>query len=115
MSLDIRMKLDPVRSLAFGAIRDAAGAFIGIGTSLDNPARLILIQNLTDQTLMFSFDGIDDHFPLVRKSGLFEDIAANKTISTGFFLAEGERLYVRYIDVAPTVGAVYLTTFYGVS
>ena len=112
MSIDIRMNLEPVRSLAFGVI---GAAFMGVGTSLENPSRLLLIQNLTDQTLMFSFDGIDDHFPLARNSYFFEDITANKTISAGFFLAKESRLYVRHIGVAPTVGAIYFTTFYGAS
>lgn len=109
MSLAIRLMLEPVRSLAFGSI---GAAYMGVGTSIEKPARVFLIQNLTDESLMFSFDGIDDHLPLPRDGYFVFDIAANKTTESGFFLGEGTRLYVKEIGT-PTVGAVYFTTFYG--
>ena len=40
------------------------------------------------------------------------DIASNKTISQHFYLAEGDRLYVKRVGVA-TSGSVYFTVFYG--
>jgi hypothetical protein len=61
---------------------------------------------------MFSFDGIDDHFPLASSGYLLLDITANKTRESGFFIAEGDRLYVKEV-VTPTSGAVYFTSFYG--
>ena len=72
-----------------------------------------MIQNLTDENLMFSFDGIDDNFPLPANGYILLDVTANKTRDEGFFLAEGERLYVKQITGAPTLGSVYFTTFYG--
>jgi len=86
---------------------------MGVGTSMSRPIRMMMIQNLTDQPMMFSFDGIDDHFPLASNGYLLLDITANKTRSDGFFLAEGQRLYVKYTSLAPAVGSVYFTTFYG--
>jgi hypothetical protein len=109
MSQEIRLGCEPVRSLGFAAI---GAGYVGIGTRLDHPARMIFIQNLTDALLMFSFNGIDDHFPLPTNGFLLLDVTSNKTISQGFFITEGQRLYVKQVEV-PTDGTVYFTSFYG--
>lgn len=107
--LAIRMRAEPVRSLAAASI---GAAYMGVGTAINNPARMILIQNLTDESVMFSLNGVDDHFPLPA-SGLFIlDITSNVSLSQGFFLAQGDRLYVKQLGV-PTTGSVYFTVFYG--
>jgi len=106
---EIRMLPETCRTLAFGGI---VAGYTVVGTPLEHPARIMLIQNLTDETVMFSLDGVHDHFPLSLNGHLIVDITANKTTTSGFFLAEGDRLYVKRIGV-PTAGAVYFTTFYG--
>lgn len=112
MSLAIRLVPEAVRSLGFAAI---GAAYMGVGTAIDNAARIIVIQNLTDEEVMFSFDGLDDHLPLPTRGHLVLDISANKTLQTGFFMAEGQRLYVKHNGVAPTLGHVYFSIFYGQS
>ena len=109
VNLAIRLQFEPLRSLGFGSI---GVGYMGVGTALANPIRQFFIQNLTDETVMFSFDGINDHFPLPSNGFLLDDITSNKTQQGGFFIAEGSRLYVREI-VAPTSGSVYFTTMYG--
>lgn len=109
MSLGIRFRIEPVRTIAAASI-DAS--YMGVGTSLTHPARQIFIQNLTDATLMFSFNGVDDHFPLPANGFFLNDITSNKTINQGFFLAEDERLYVKELGV-PTTGSVYFSVMYG--
>ena len=110
MSLAIRMVPEAVRSLDGAAI---GTVYMGVGTALDNPARIIVIQNLTDAEVMFSFDGIDDHIPLPTRGHIVLDISANKTIQTGFFMAEGQRLSVKHTGSQPTTGSVYFSSFYG--
>jgi hypothetical protein len=110
MSLAIRLTPETVRTLGFAAI---GAAYVGIGATMSRPIRMLVLQNLTDALLMFSFDGINDHLPLPANGYLALDITANKTITQGFFLAEGQRLYCRHLGVAPTVRSTYLTTFYG--
>lgn len=105
----IRFRADTVRSLAFGSI---GAAYMGVGTALTQPIRQFFIQNLTDGTLMFSFDGINDHFPLPRNGFYVSDITANASTPGGWFLAEGDRLYVKEVDT-PTTGSVYFSAFYG--
>lgn len=109
MSIAIRLQVEPVRSLAFGAI---GAGYMGVGTAIDHPARIINVQNLTDETLMFSLNGVDDHFPLPASGFILLDITGNRTVSAGFFIAEGTRLYVKQVGV-PTSGSVYFSVFYG--
>jgi len=111
MSLSIRLRFEAVRTLAFSSV---GSSYMGVGTSLTNPIRQFFIQNLTDKTLMFSFNGVDDHFPLPSNGFFLDDITSNKTQKSGFFLAEGERLYVKEIGGdTPTLGTVYFTVMYG--
>jgi hypothetical protein len=109
MSLSIRFLPETCRSLAFGSV---GASYIGIGTSFTRPIRMLMVQNLTDVSLWFSFDGINDHFPLPTDGYLMLDITANKISSQGFFIAEGQRLYVKDLGI-PSSGSVYVTTFYG--
>lgn len=109
---EIRLQVEPVRTLAF---TDISGTYMGIGSALSNPARLIWLNNLTDGALMCSLNGVDDHFPLPAQSFLILDITSNKTMSHGFYIAEGTRFYVQQLGDAPTLGEVYLTVFYGSS
>ena len=109
MAIEIKVKFEPVRSLAFGSISDI---YMGVGTATDHPARMILLQNFTDADLMLSFDGLEDHIPLKFDSSFILDVSSNKTIDTGFFIEKGTRLYVKEIDT-PATGNVYFTVFYG--
>ena len=103
-------QFEPQRTIAAGAI---GAAYMGVGTAVSHPLRQIFIQNLTDATLQFSFDGINDHFPLPANGFFLDDITTNKTSNTnGFFLPENSRLYVKQLGVA-TTGAVYFTVMYG--
>jgi len=61
---------------------------------------------------MFSFDATTDHIPLPASGYLLIDVTANKSLSQGFYIAEGEKVYVTQIG-APSAGSVYLSVFYG--
>lgn len=121
MSLAIRLTPDKLRYRTFTDIAASGINYIAIGTGaaagapMTRPIRVFLLQNLTDVALMISFDGINDHVPLSNQAYFLFDITSNKTIPQGFFLAEGQSLYVRQLAAldAPTEKAVYLSTFYG--
>lgn len=107
MALNYRFAFDEVRSLAFGSI---GAAYAAIGAQTTDAGRLFMIQNLTDQTLMFSLDGTTDHFPLPANGFLLIDLDANKTIQGGKLeLMARTTFYVRHIGVAPTLGTVYVS------
>ena len=109
MAVEIKVKLEELRSLAHGSI---SATYAGVGTKIDHPARMLLIQNFTDEDLMFSFDGINDHLPIKTETSILLDVSSNKTIDSGFFFEKGTRLYVKEIS-SPSSGNVYFTVFYG--
>jgi hypothetical protein len=107
----VRARFDPVRSLGFASIN---GTLAGVGTELAHPARCVYILNNTDKILSFSFDGINDHIILPALGYWFWDIASNQSLNRGWYLAEGERLYVKALAAGnPTLGSVYFTAMYG--
>ena len=108
-TLAMRLRAEPQRTLDYTAITNA---YMGIGTPAEHPVRILHVMNLTDETLQFSYDGLNDHFPLPANGFLLLDITANKSVSNGFFLAEGKRLYVKELGT-PSSGAVYVTYYYG--
>jgi hypothetical protein len=110
MNASIRLLAEPVRTLAFGSI---VAGYTGIGTGLTNPCRIVFIQNLTDSLLMFSMDGVDDHFPLPSNGYMILDVTGNSNTNLqGFYISRGQRFYVKQIGV-PTSGSVYVSAFYG--
>jgi len=104
--LALRLAIEPLRSLAFGSI---SASYAGIGTSLTNPSRKLLVQNYTDVQLTFSDDGVNDKFVLASGVQLILDEALNHQ---GDYTAAGTRFYVKG---APDSGSVYLSTWYGAS
>jgi hypothetical protein len=107
----LRMIPLPVRSLAFGSI---GAGYAAIGTPIDDSARMMLVQNLTDATVMFSHNGTTDHYPLLPHGAIILDLTTNRTSTTaGFYIGIGTTLYVKYLSSAPTSGSVYVTFFAG--
>lgn len=107
--LSLRLAFEPVRSLAFD---DISSDYLPIGTPLANAARQVFVQNLTDALLMFSFNGVDDHFPLPSEGFFLDDITTNKVVQQGFYIAAGTTLYVKQVNV-PSAGSVYFSSIYG--
>lgn len=100
-----------VRSLAFG---DVEAGFIAIGTATEDSTRMLFVQNLSDQILMFSQDGIDDHFPLVANGFLLMDVMSNRSNSAqGAYIPANTTYFVRHLGVAPTTGTVFVTYWVG--
>lgn len=108
MSLAIRLYPEPLRTIAAGAI---GVGYTAIGTAFDFPSRIFFIQNQTNALLLFSFDGVTDHFALPSQGFLLLDVTANKTVDVGCFILCAT-VYVKQSAV-PTTGSVYLSTFYG--
>lgn len=108
--LATKLKFEPLRSLAFGSI---GATYTAVGTPTEHPMRQFFIQNLTDQLLIFSFDGINDHFVLPVNGFWIEDITTNKSQDIGFYIAQNTTLYVKRSAGAATSGSVYFTVTYG--
>lgn len=108
-ALALRMGIETARTLAFGSI---AAGYTAIGTSLNYPARIIMLVNLTDAHVWISDNGVDNKFVLPTNGQLVIDCTTNKSQDAGLYLPEGSKLYCKRLDV-PTTGSVYFTSFYG--
>jgi hypothetical protein len=104
----IRAAWAPLRSLPFGSILNT---YVGVGTALNTPVRIIHILNNTDALLMFSWDGIKDNFVLPPGGYMVIDLTTNQSGINGFFLPGSKRLYVKQIS-APSTGSVYFSLVY---
>lgn len=108
-NLAVRLVPEPIQSLAAASV---LGTYVLLGT-LHNPSRILQLQNLTDQQVMFSFNGVDDHVTLPSSAFILLDLTANRTnVGVSANVAQGTKIYVKQVGV-PTTGSVYLTTFYG--
>lgn len=108
-NLAVRLVPETIRALAFGSV---AAGYTAIGSALANPCRLLILNNLTDKDLMFSFDGIHDHVAIAGPGSFVLDVSSNKGVSGDLFIAQGTIIYVKRIGT-PGAGAVYVSSFYG--
>lgn len=104
-----RAKFEAIRSRAFGSI---SGSYATVGTATTNPARLIVIQNLTDAPMMFSFDGgTTDNLALAAGSGAVLDFTSDSVSESPMQLPANTQISVKQIS-APTSGSVYVSIIY---
>ena len=109
MPYGIRALFEPIRSRAAG---DIDAGYQAIGTALTQPIRILVVNNLTDESLLFSTNGTDDHFVLPANGFLLLDISSDNTPEQAFFISKGTIFYVKQLGVA-TTGSVYVTAVYG--
>ena len=77
-----------------------------------NPVRILMVQNLTDVTLQFSFEGVNDHFVLPANGFQLLDLMTNQQdTASGFFVATNTTIFVQEIG-SPTTGNVYVSAYY---
>ena len=104
-----KLSVEPQKTAAFGAI---GVGYSAIGTPFSNACSILTVQNLTNAVLQFSFNGVDDHFPLAIDAKQTWDACANRTnAQEGAFFSKGTQMYVKRIGT-PTSGAVYVTVIY---
>lgn len=110
MAYPRRLRYEGLRTLGFAAI---GAAYAAIGTALANPARVIIAKNLTDKSVLFSINGVTDHF--IIPSGGFQliDVTTNKVRDDGFFTDQGTVFYAKQgPSGAPASGSVYIEVIY---
>lgn len=82
--------------------------FYKIGDPLERPARLLKFDNLTNQDVFLSMNGVDA-FTVIPAGGFFlPDVATNSTQAANFLVAEGTQFWAN-AAVAPASGSVYVT------
>ena len=105
MAYNNRFQVDPIRTIAFGGITNV---YANVGAAITDPVRVFVLSNLTDVDVMFSLDGVNDHFIVPRNAFKLFDITANKVRDDGFFLADGTVFYVRDPTATVTTGNVHV-------
>lgn len=108
-NLAVRILPEAVRTLAAAEV---VAGYTAIGTALANPSRILIFQNLTDESVMFSWNGTTDHFALAAGGQFVLDITTNSSTSGAFNASAGTTFYANRIGT-PTTGSVYVSTFYG--
>jgi len=109
----LRIFPQPLQSVSYLLM---STAYINIGTPLPFASRIIQLQNTTDNEVLISWDGINDHQFIPANGFVLLDVMTNKTASQeGWYVGAKTQLYARFpIGSSPaTQGAVYLTSFYG--
>jgi hypothetical protein len=107
--LAIRLKPETVRTLAGTSV---VAGYTAVGTEFLEPSRILILQNLSDEAVMFSFDGVNDHIAVPGPGSFVLDITSNKGVAGALFVAQGTIIYVKRIGT-PTTGSIYVSTFYG--
>lgn len=112
MAKGVSIAFQPLGTLAFGSI---VAGYTAIGNPFTSSVRSVTITNLTDTTLIFSYDGgVTDHDVLPAGAGKLYDFAANASVVSGGMPAfqKGGSVYVKRGGGAPTLGAAYVSAFY---
>lgn len=77
------------------------------------PARLLYVQNLTDQLLLFSTDAVTSKFALPANGFLLLDVGTNKGTPDTASIPAGQGIFVKAPTATlPTTGAIYLSYLY---
>lgn len=111
MAAGNELRAEELRGLAIGSI---GASYVAVGTPIAHPINMFMVQNLTDATMGFSFDGVIDHFVLPPYGMWVADTVTNRQeTNIGLFLGKGTSFYVKKLDTPPVgVGSVYVTTLY---
>lgn len=93
-----------------GVVTDNFFTVIGL---FSQPARIVLAQNLTDQTLIYSFDGSMNNFILPPNGFLLLDVGTNKGTYNTAAMVQGNGLYVKAFPGSnPSLGYAYMSYWY---
>lgn len=109
MGYGTRIRVDPVREIAFGSV---SGTYVAVGTPTADHARIIDFNNGMDQDLYISLDGVTDHFRIASNSFKLLDLSTNKIRDDGLFLSSGTQIYVREVSASVTTGDFWVEVIY---
>lgn len=113
----VRATYQPLRYLPFDEFVNLE--FMRVDTPFDQPPRMLQIDNLTNQNVLISFDGVTTHTIVTRQGSWVHDYCSNQALAGGGLLElpAGPGVYVMGADdnllpVAPTTGALCVTVIY---
>lgn len=105
----LRFQFESLRSVAFGGV---GAAYAVLGSVLANPARIIIITNTTNESVVISDDGTNDKLIIPTASFKLIDVSANRSSKGGLYFKKGLQFYQKRESAAPTSGNVYLEVLF---
>lgn len=87
-----KVAFEPLRFLASG---DLTGSYQELGDPFENLIRICGFTNTHTTDLLFSLDGVTDHFRVPANGFKIYDLATNEWLDQGFFLPAGTQLWVK--------------------
>ena len=106
----IRVRYEPLRSLAFGGI---TSVYAPVGLPFNNPVRILKVSNLTDENILVSLNGVDNHDIVPANAFFLYDYSSNKSDAAGLLeQPQGDQIYVKAETILPVTGNVYVTVVY---
>jgi len=97
---------DQVRAIAYGSITATYQPLLTDSSNIgpfQYPMRLIHLINSTNGIMMVSFDGINDHVPVLAGTGVIYDITSDEDSNESLRMAQNTQVWVKYVT-APTSG-----------
>ena len=115
-----RVAFEPCRGFAGASVTSSYQAVPSLDgsspTPTQHPARLVLFQNLTNGTVVFSLDAVNIAFILPAGSFFLIDETSNSTPQGSFFLAQNTTFYIENnvtYGTVPSSGYVFISIQYG--
>ena len=88
-------------------------AYAAVGAPYTHFIRIMFMDNLTNQNVIISFDGINDHFILIASSTKEINFTSNEVANyNGFFPPLNLQIYAKYETIQPTTGSLYIEAIY---
>ncbi len=108
-SIAVRWRAEEIRSLNFDEL-DVD--YVPLGGPMEHPIVNYRIQNLSNQDILISYDGVTDQDYVSAGSFVLLDVSSNKGKGDVLALAKGDIVYVKPATSAPSSGAVALSAYY---
>jgi hypothetical protein len=110
LTSSVRVRYDIMQSINS---LDITNDFQSVGLPFANPVRILKVTNLTNENMLISLNGIDNHDIVPANSFFLYDYASNKANAAGLLeQPQGDRIYVAAESTLPSIGNVYVTSVY---
>lgn len=101
---------DALRTLGFASI---TSAYALVGAPVGVPIRIIYFNNTTNQDILVSFDGVEDHTIVPASSAIVFDYCSNRSDQAGYAEQQiNTPILARAPNGNPTSGSFYATIIY---
>jgi hypothetical protein len=105
MAYGTRVGFEPLRSIAAASITNS---YVILGGATTGHIRIFNVTNATNQDVLVSLDGVNDHMRIAAASFQLFDFTSNKVRDDGFFLSQGTFFYIKYPGAAPSAGNLWI-------